>query len=588
MKNTSWLLKAFAILGVVTLSLGACSPAPIPSSTPASTPAAPAAQASPVSPAPTSAAPRPTPATPATPVSARPAEPTPPPSQPAPEKPAYGGTLALTLSADIPSLDFNGENTVNVWEPGRATVESIVRRNAWKSDIPIEGHLAKSWDVSKDGTVITFKFQSGIKWQDGSPFSADDVKFTFERYARPPQGVKSVWMAQLKPIKEAKVLDDTTLQLVLNEPSASFLDSLTYIVIYSRKWIEGGGDPRRQHVGTGPFKLQSYTPSVSLQFVRNASYWQEGKPYLDGLTWHIVADRATRFAALRTGRVRVASTRFSQLTPTEKTTIEQDKLSVRLWPTIVQGSPYMIFNLKTQPFSDIRVRRAIHLATDRAQARTVLFEGAGRPGFWFTYSKPPGIPFDELMKLPGFREDTALKQQDQAEAKRLMAEAGYPNGFKATLTSRPLSDFKTQAVFMANELNKIGIQANVDVLEDATVFAKFGRGDFQMGQLQGTTNLRPDPADNASLWFLPTSGLNYSYFDDAEFVKAYDEQGRLTDPLERSKLVRKMEQRLIDVMPGIHLGFFHGYLMAWNDVKNWPEFDRGVDANVLPSVWMSR
>ena len=585
MKNTGRLSNVFAILSVVALSLGACSPAPVSNSTPTSTPTAAAAQASPVSPAPTTAAPRPTPPTQA---SARPAEPASPPQQPAPEKPAYGGTLALTLSADPPSLDFNGENTANVWEPVRATVESIVRRNAWKSDIPIEGHLAKSWDVSKDGTVITFKFQPGIKWQDGSSFSADDVKFTFERYARPPQGVKSVWMAQLKPIKEAKVVNDTTLQLILNQSTAALLDSLTYIPIYSKKWIEGGGDPKHQQVGTGPFKLQSYTPSASLQFVRNATYWQEGKPYLDGLTWHIVADRATRFAALRTGRVRVASARFSQLTPGEKTTLEQDKLPVRLWPTIVQGSPYMIFNMKAKPFSDVRIRRAIHLATDRAQARTVLFEGAGRPGFWFTYSKPPGIPLDGLMKLPGFREDTALKQQDMAEAKRLMAEAGYPNGFKATITSRPLADFKNAAVFRANELNKIGIQANVEVLGDAEVFARFGRGDFQMGELQGTTNLRPDPADNASLWFLPTSGLNWSRFDDEEFVKAYNESGGITDPVERSKLVRKMEERLIDVMPGIHLGFFYGYLMAWNDVKNWPEFDRAVDANVLPNVWMSR
>ncbi|MBI4307711.1 MAG: ABC transporter substrate-binding protein [Chloroflexi bacterium] len=550
--------------------LSACAPAAAPSP-PAPAPAAPGA------PAPT-AVPRATPP---------PVAPAAAPAAPAAEKPQYGGTLALTLNADIPSLDFNAETTMNVWEPGRASVESLVRRNAWKPDVPIVGHLAEKWDMSADGTTFTFTLAKGATWHDGSPFTSQDVKFTFERYLNPPAGVRSVIVTQLQPIKEMQVVNDTTFKMVLRQPKGSMLDRLSGIPVYSKKWTEAGGDPQRDMMGTGPFKFKAYTPGTSWEFVKYPNYWQKGKPYLDGLIWYIINDRATRFAALRTGRAKVASSYFSQISPTEKEQMEKDKLPVQTWPSYVQLTPYMEFNLKQKPYDDVRVRRAIHLATDRAQARQTVLEKAGRPGFWFTYRQPPGIGLDELLKMPGFREDPKLKEQDIAGAKKLMADAGFPNGFKAVVTTRTLDSFKKQAIFMASEVSKIGIQATVDVVEDAAIWPKLRRGEFQMAQLNATS-LRIDPSDETDLWLLPKGGLNFHPFEDAEFVKAYNEQDKLLDPAARTPILRKMEQRLIDEMPGIHLGWSYGFIMVWNEVKNWPQYDRGFEAGVLSDIWMTK
>lgn len=506
------------------------------------------------------------------------------------EKPQYGGHLTLMLSANPPNLDPNGDpQTANINEPARASVEALLRRNAWQPTIPIQGHLAETWDITPDGTTYTFKLRKGIVWQDGSPLTVQDVAFTLDRYRNPPSNVRSGVKPYLKPIKDIQIVDDTTLRIILEQRSAFMLEILTYVAVFQKKWIEGGGDPTRNMMGTGPFKFESYTPSVNWHFVKNPNYWQPGTPYLDQLTWFILNDPATRLAAVRTGRVKVASSRFSQISVSDKERIEKDILPIQIWPTFVQGAPYLLFNMGRPPYNDVRVRRAIHLVFDRAVNRKVVFGNAGRPGFWLTYSRPPGIPLDELLSLPGFREDPGMKQQDIAEAKKLMAQAGYPDGFKAVILSRPITDNRNEAVFTANELKKIGIQATLEVPEDAAVFAKMGRGDFEMGQLTGgAANQRVDPSDATGLFFLPTSVFNYSHFDDPEFLKLFDEQNKILDPTARSTVVRKMEQRIIDVMPGLHAGYFHGFNLAWDDVKNWPRYDRSLDSDVFTHVWMAR
>lgn len=224
--------------------------------------------------------------------------------------------------------------------------------------------------------------------------------------------------------------------MTLEYPSASFIHNLGdgRNAVGPKHIYEAKGNSKKDVVGTGPYKFKAFSPGVSWSVVKNPDYFIKGRPYLDGINWYIISDAATRFAALRTHRVQATPFSSQGLTPSQTQIIQKefaDRITVDTYPSLVAQAFWM--PVGKAPWNDIRVRRAVELAIDRPNIIKVAAEGVGEIG---GYISPTGIwslPKDEILSRPGYRQP---KDADIAEAKRLMAEAGYAQGIRTTTISR--------------------------------------------------------------------------------------------------------------------------------------------------------
>ncbi len=307
----------------------------------------------------------------------------------------------------------------------------------------------------------------GIKWHDGKPFTTEDVKYSLERMHDPkafntiaPRG-----QSLLTAMDTVQVVDEDTVKVTTKYPSASFLSNLAsgWIAIQPKSIMVAKGDMKRDCVGTGPFKLKQFNPNISLELTKNTDYYINGLPYLDGIQFYTIKDGATRFSAFRTKRVMLTHVGSTGLTPQEAEIVERDmadKAVVYKHDRLSRGT--IMFNFHRKPWDDVRVRRAVNLAIDRQAA--IKIQGAGFLGS--IYAAPWGMPAAEVAKLPGYRQP---KDADIAEAKRLLAEAGFPNGFTTTMTSRSGSTYEPFGVLYKEQLSKIGIDAELVIVEPTTL-----------------------------------------------------------------------------------------------------------------------
>ena len=228
-----------------------------------------------------------------------------------------GGILRYGLSSEPPNLDPQ-KSTGTAAQVVKNSIYSGLLRY-WKG-FKIDPDLAKSWDISADGRTYIFHLYENVYWHNGDKFSAEDVKFSLERIMDPKAGGTN--KAELtQTIEKIEVVDEKTVKIVLKAASPEFLDILSVATcrIVSKKFIEGGGNPNKTLMGTGPFKFKEYTPTVSLKVVRNENFFKKGRPYLDGIDFIFYPDQTTRVTALRTGAVDIIGyLPWKQMTATER------------------------------------------------------------------------------------------------------------------------------------------------------------------------------------------------------------------------------------------------------------------------------
>ena len=384
------------------------------------------------------------------------------------ETPRRGGVLLAVIGADPPSLDPHQESTFATIQLVAPLYSTLLQIDPY-SYPKIIGDAATDWKVSPDGLTYTFKIRQSIKFHDGSTLTAADVKATYDKIAFPPEGVRSVRKGSYTPIQSIEAPDSSTVVFKLKFPSASLMNNLAspWNVIYPKKYLDK--DPnyfKTNIVGSGPFKVKSYTRGSTFEGERNPDYFVKDRPYLDGYKFFISPETSVRAAALRSGRAYIE---FRDMPGAEVEAIRKqlgDKVVVQHTPMVGQFGIGINNNVK--PFTDIRVRKALTLGLDRYTAGRVLFPLTGlkhvgglmRPGT--EWALPPA----ELEKLPGFWRDA---DRSRAEAKKLLAEAGYPNGFKVVLKNRNVKlPYQDWAVFVIQEWRKIGIEAENRPLESAS------------------------------------------------------------------------------------------------------------------------
>ncbi|MBI2908406.1 MAG: ABC transporter substrate-binding protein [Chloroflexi bacterium] len=544
-------LANHAIVLIATLSLlAACAPAAAPA------PPTPAPALKPAS-SPVSQPPTPTPQPPAL-------APTP---KPAASEPRYGGVLKRTLGRDVPAYDIQMEQGGDPASVFFNVYQGLVRLHPLDHQ-KIVGELAQSWEISPDGKTYTFKFHPGIKWHDGRPFTPDDARYSLERM-HDPKAFKTIsprGQGLLAAMDKAEVAGDDSLKVTTKYPSASFLRNIAtgWVAIEPKHILTVKGDVRKDPVGTGPFKFRQHNTDVSLEVVKNPDYYIKGAPYLDGIKWFIIKDSASRFSAFRTGAVDVTFTGATGLQPQQADIAKRDmadKATIYEQDSLSRYS--ILFNLSKKPWNDVRVRKAIHLAWDRQAAIRIN----GSRGYIATlYSAYWSMKPEALEKLPGYRQP---KDADIAEAKRLLAEAGYGAGIKAILQHRIGALTDAQAVFSKDQLAKIGINVDLLSLELTTQFERMERRQFDDLVSHFFVENTGDPDETLNTFYVTGGSANFGNYSDKALDELITRQSATLDVEARKRILAEIETKVLEQVP-MFVSFFDVLQTGvWKRVRNY-------------------
>jgi peptide/nickel transport system substrate-binding protein len=504
----------------------------------------------------------------------------------APETPRRGGVLLAAIAADAPSLDPHQEQTFATMQMVAPLYSTLIQIDPY-SYPKIIGDAATEWKISPDGLTYTFKIRPGIRFHDGSPLTAADVKATYDKIVFPPDGVRSIRKNAYAAIRAVEAPDASTVVFKLKHASASLLGNLAspWNVIYPKKYLDK--DPnyfKSNVVGSGPFKLKSYTRGATFEGERNPDYFVKDRPYLDGYKFFVSTETSVRAAALRSGRAWIE---FRTMPQAEVEAIKKqlgDKVVVQDTPAT--GLFGIAMNQTTKPFTDVRVRKALTLGLDRYTAGRVLYPIASlrdvgalmRPGTEWAMAE------SDLLRLPGFGRDM---EQNRTEARRLLAEAGYPNGLKVVLKNRnvrvPYIDFGT---FVVQEWRKIGIEAEHRPLETAAWFAD-GRdtGSFEV-IVNGVFNYADDP-DLFLERYTTGDTNNWGRFSDPRIDDLFSRQARTLDPAERKKLVNEIEKIVLENVYHIPGLWWARSVVHWAKVKNYVAPPNHYSNQKLQDVWLA-
>lgn len=426
------------------------------------------------------------------------------------ENTGSGGTLIIGIESEADVLDPHRAGGWVTYRINRLIHESLVTEDLSKPSNeapvpPLKPGLAESWEVSPDGLTYTFHLRKGVKFHDGTDFNAQAVEFNIRRvwdknfpyYDPRSAGNLSHTFGSLK---EIRVIDDYTIQLIMKQPFSPFLRMLAQGSMGSagilsptglKKW---GNDQYAEHpVGTGPFKFQERVRGQKIVLVRNENYWGD-KPYLDKVIFRPIPDAAARVTALESGEVDVIA-----VPPPDSV----ERLKAKGFK-VVEGTPphvwYLAFNFNNPIMKDKRVRQAIIMAIDRKGMAQELLRNTANPAF--SVQSPANEAYD-----PAFVD----YEYNPEKAKQLLAEAGYPNGFETIFQTSVDGSGQLIPVPMAEwiqrDLAKIGIKVKLETYE-------------WISYLGIWTNMKPEVGFDQMSWGFTTPYWLYIVAHSKSFANA--------------------------------------------------------------------
>jgi len=464
------------------------------------------------------------------------------------ERPRYGGELIFLVPSEPPSYDGHREGTFGTVHPLAPLYNTLLRIDPTdKTGTRPVPDLAESWTMSPDGMTYTIKLRQGVRFHDGSPMTSRDVKASYDKIISPPAGVISMRKGAYQVVEAVEAVDPHTVRFRLKWPEASFLVNLASpynwifkadILAKDMRWYE------TNVMGTGPFKFVEHVKGSHLVGRKNPDYWDKGKPYLDGYRAIFISASSAQVAAIRGER---AHAQFRGFTPSERDSIVQ-ALGAKI---TVQESAWdclslVAINHERKPFDDKRVRRALTLALDRYEASKNLSRiaivkdvaGIQVPG------TPWATPPQELEKLAGYGRDIA---KARAEARRLLREAGVPEGFAFTFKNRGIPmPYETVGIWLIDQWRQIGLNVKQETVEASAMVSVQRRGDFDVASdAQCSFVVEPD-IDLQKFQSVGISDNNYGRYKDAVLDELFLKQARALDPEERKRYLRAFEKRLLD------------------------------------------
>ena len=482
------------------------------------------------------------------------------------EPPSKGGTIIWAVHEGMPDFDIHYQGTYIAAQPIGPIYNGLLTFDVYDHE-KVVGDLAERWEIAPDGTRITFALRQGVKFHDGSDFTCADAKYSLEKLTDPQRATPLFVTIMADVFAGATCTDDFTLVLSLKEPSAVVLNLLAgaHAVMMKAGIAEqvDRKDPKFL-VGTGPFTYTSHTPGIDFRAERNPHYWKPGLPHIDGYQAVVMADLTKIFASFRARQLTMTGI-GRHLEPPEAAILKKDfpDAVVALGPRA--GWDTFAMNLSRPPFHDPRVRTAVALATDREKIIEIAAEGWGVPGGYIAPHTPYGLPLEELKQYPQFGEDMARRQ---AEAKRLLAEAGHAQGLDVEYIVRRGPMYERGALSRQDDLKKVGIHLKLTLLDTAAFRDRNEKGDFQAYTTLNAVNI-DDPVNYYSRFTCDTPA-NLTRYCNPAFDKLFVEQSRTFDVEKRAEITRQMERLLLQEVPDDR-GFYWKSAMAyWNRVQQWP------------------
>jgi peptide/nickel transport system substrate-binding protein len=387
--------------------------------------------------------------------------------------------------------------------------------------------LAESWDIAADGKAITFHIRKGVKFHDGTDLNAAAVKVNYDLVRTSKE------LTSLNSVASIDVVDEYTVRLNLKQfdwSLMSYLATNTAGKIYSPKALTENTPEQLlfNPVGTGPFKFVSYQKDTLIKYVRFDDYWQKGKPYLDSVDFKIFADATTAIMAMKAGEVDVMNVSA------------EDMLGLKKSGFKIQGSIGYNATLSPDganadsPFADVRVRKAVSYAIDRKMLADSLGYGYYYPtyqlyGDWSALAYNPNI---------------VGQPYDPAKAKQLLAEAGYPNGFKTTIFTGSATDMQ---LAIQDMLSKVGIQAEIQEVTTAKS-SELSAGGWRNGMMCGNNPLgsgHQDPSQNMTNGYMSRTG-SVSVYKPADLMTLFDQSKTEMDPVKRKAIFQDIMKKIVD------------------------------------------
>ncbi len=504
------------------------------------------------------------------------------------ETPRRGGEFIFAVAEAPPSFDGHRETTFAMLHPVAPHYSTLLRFDPERYP-RIVGDLAESWSISTDGLTYTFKIRRGVKFHDGSSLTARDVKASYDKIVFPPEGVASVRKAFYAAVEKVEAPDDTTVVFRLKNSSASMLANLAspWNFIYSAEKLKQ--DPRwyeKNVMGSGPFTFVEYVPGSHWVGKKNPNYYDRGRPYLDGFKAIFIRDTAPRVAAIRSGQALIEFRGFNPAARDDIVRALGNKATVQESPWICNLT--VALNNEKPPFNNPKVRRALTLAIDRwgaseALSRISLLKPVGglfRPGSEFA------TPEAELVKLAGFGRDITAAR---AEARRLLKEAGVPEGFAFTLKNRNIKEpYEVTGVYVIDQWRQIGLNVTHQPLEGGPYFGDLRQGNYEAG-VDFACDFMDEPDLQLSKYLSSDkSPINYARYKDPVLDDLFAKQGQATSAAERLRLLRQFEKRVLDEQAyQFHVLWWQRIIPHWAKVRGWKITPSHYLNQDLRDVWLA-
>jgi peptide/nickel transport system substrate-binding protein len=461
--------------------------------------------------------------------------------------PVYGGHVTLLNYAYPEVWDPHIAGTLGAMAAISPLYNQVVEFNPLNSREVI-GDLAKSWELSDGGLTYIFHLHEDVQWWDGKDLTAEDVAFSINRMIEPGKPRPRVGL--LRPMtKSAEVIDRHTIRVRLNYPSPSFLKFLAvdYMKVVPKHLVEAGVDINvwENIVGSGPFKITGARRGDSVTYARNPHYFKSGRPYVDRLTIVTITDSGTAAAAVKAGKITMTTTGSLDVDDILKLEQELKGKYTLYWQPVTNQQAFFA-NIEREPWKDLRIIKALRLATDQQEIQQAFGAGKYSLGAPFPVGSWYGSTTEELLKLPGYR---MPKDQDIADAKALLKEAGYdpPSKLgKRVLTTSTIWIWPNLTQLWAAQMKRnLGLDIEVKLVDTPTAVTTFVAGDFDLGIFGYAYNI-DDPDDYVNAIYGP-GARNYTRWKNPEFLKMLDQQSKELDTVKRGQILRQMEAWLLTV-----------------------------------------
>ena len=468
--------------------------------------------------------------------------------------PKRGGTFKMGVGSTPSIFDVYQSGTGGTLLPLAPRFDNLVRYHPLDPDRPIIPDLAVSWELTADQRSVVFKLREGVRFQDGTPFTAEDVKATFDRVINPPEGFTSprsplyndIWKLDL-----VDVLNPLTVRFNFREPvrTSLVLSGLAtgWHIILSKKLLEENNfdlSSVQDYAGTGPFRMVSWNVGEQLVFEANDDYWNPELPYVDRFEILDFPSSQARESALRSGQID-----FMRGLQNPVSLVELGARSDMTTVRSTLGGFRNDMDVNTQKVPK-KVRQAIHLAIDRGALAAVLKEAhVFRPHYAIGIYDIPGTPGFDLqrqLQKPGYRAD---KTADLERAKQLMVEAGFPNGMKLTYLIRGAGATWDPAVqeMLRTALN---IELELKPSTSSVYFEELAKLDWDLACC-GKSSPGADPAISLLSYFGPDAPLNRSGWTHPDFTRLVQNVIAEEDPSALANAVLEVEALLEDELPVI-------------------------------------